>query len=399
VRLTTLHRIVTRAVSPRAAGVARILVGIACLLKALEVAPALVRLQDPATLRLPILADVPTLADLPSSLVILAWVAAAATFAVGIRTGWAGIALAAILAGVLVSDQQLYSNHLYLLTLLVGLLTIGRAGAAISGDARLGRGRSEIPVWPLQLIRIQVSIVYFFAAVSKLNAAYLSGSVVAMTLRTDGPLALPEGFRTFEVMFAASLLAILLELFLAAALWLPRWRRTAFVIGLGMHLGIAVWMEPTLPLALFALVILSPYILFLDAPPGSRAVVWDDSCEFCRGSVRLLTGLDWLHAIRWVPGSQDHELAGLGVRPEEADRALQLVGPRRRSGGFAAITGILEVTPVAFLWAPLLRLPPVAGLGELAYRRVAERRKCRIALPRAAETPGEFHAHEPGGRG
>jgi predicted DCC family thiol-disulfide oxidoreductase YuxK len=324
-------------------------------------------------------------ADAPAGLTTAAWLVLAALFGAGLFTTVAGIGLTLTLGAVLFSDQQLYSNHLYLLVLVVGLLTVARSGSALSIDALRGRGAASIPSWPLVLLRVQISIVYLFAGLSKLNATFLSGTVVAVTLRREGPLAVPAEWRTFEPMAAFSLLAILTELFLAAALWLPRWRRAAFVVGLGLHVGIAVWFVPTGQLAIFSLIILAPYLLFLEVAPRGATVVWDGSCSFCRGWVRLFTRLDWLHALRIVPSSETAELDALGIAREDADRALQLVRGEHRSQGFRAVVGVLELTPAAFLWAPMLRLPPIAWLGDRAYRRVAERRRCSIVPPAATE--------------
>jgi predicted DCC family thiol-disulfide oxidoreductase YuxK len=116
-------------------------------------------------------------------------------------------------------------------------------------------------------------------------------------------------------------------------------------------------------------------------------VVWDDGCGFCAGWVRWFRRLDWLHALRFVPRSQ-LAASGLPVGEEAAARALQIILPGGRTkGGFAAVTRVMEILPVSYLWAPLLRLPPIAALGERIYRRVAARRSCE--LPMRAEAAAE----------
>ena len=383
--VTALDRILAARMNARIPAVVRILVGTGAILKALQTAPLLARFDDPGVLLIPYLDGLPSIGHLPWQLTVGCWIVVAAAFAVGFRTTVAGILLTVMLAAVLISDQQAYSNHLYLLSLLTALLTVARTGSAISLDAR-HRGEAEtVAAWPLYLIRIQVSIVYLFAALSKVNAVFLSGTVVAVTLRSEGPLAIPPEWRTFEVMAAVSLLAVLTELFLAAALWLPRWRRTAFVLGLGLHGGIAIWFIPTDALVVFTLIILAPYLLFLEAPKRSAAVVWDDSCGFCASWVRLFRRLDWLHAMRFVPSSDARELDHLGVPRADADRALQVVRGRKRQQGFDAVIAVLERTPAAFLWAPLLRAPPIATVGRRLYRRVAEGRSCSLVPPVGAQ--------------
>lgn len=379
--LTALHDLVTRAGAPRAAGVTRAVVGMAAILKGLERAPVLDRLADPGILRIPYIPGQPSVVGLPTELVILVWVGLAAAFMLGAFTTASGIGLCVVLAAILFSDQQLYSNHLYLLIWLVGLLTLARSGAAVSVDAWRGRGRAGIQGWPIVLIRLQLIVLYLFAGLSKINLMYLSGSVVAVSLRREGPLAIPADWRSFELMAAVSAVSILVELGLAVGLLLPRWRRTAFVLGLAMHAGIALWFDPTLPLVIFGVMTLGPYVLFLDDRPQRLAVVWDDSCTFCRGWVTWFRRLDWLGVLRLVPNSDLHELGKLNVSREDADLALQLVGAHRRSQGFRAVIGVLEALPISFLWAPLLRLWPIRRMGEMAYRRVADRRSCGVTRP------------------
>lgn len=370
---------------PEAAGVVRAIIGVAAMLKALERAPILERLSSAEVVRVPYVAGQPSVVDVPAALVIAVWVGLAAAFAAGLAVRTTGTILTLLLLAVLFGDQQLYSNHLYLLTWLVGLLTLAGAGAGFSVDAMRGHGRRTIAAWPLMLLRVQLTVVYLFAGISKIGATYLSGSVVALSLRSEGPLAIPVEWRVFEVMAVLSVLSILAEVGLAIGLWLPRWRRAAFVLGLLLHLGIALWFDPTVPLLVFAVIALAPYILFLDLEPRPLVLVFDDSCGFCKDWVRSFRRLDWLRFIEFVPGSDASALARLEVPRGDADRALQLIRDGRRTQGFDAVIGVLEHLPVSFLWASLLRLWPILPIGRRSYARVAARRQCSIpATGRAA---------------
>jgi predicted DCC family thiol-disulfide oxidoreductase YuxK len=119
-------------------------------------------------------------------------------------------------------------------------------------------------------------------------------------------------------------------------------------------------------------------------------VVWDDGCGFCATWVKWFNRLDWLHALRFVSRSE-LPTSGLPVSEDAAARALQIVWSDGVHGGFSAVTRILEILPVSFLWAPLLRLPPIAWVGEIGYRWVALRRRCE--LPVMAPGPVVSHSH------
>ncbi|MEO8245855.1 MAG: HTTM domain-containing protein [Chloroflexota bacterium] len=380
---------IERPTSPRPLAIARIAIGAVAALQALEVAPVLARLNDPAVVRLPYADWVPRVSDLPAAVVVGVWVALAVLFSAGAFTSFSGLLLTVLLGALLASDQQLYSNHLYLLAILVGVLTAGRAGTALSIDAHRHGAPAMVPGWPVLLLRAQVSIVYAFAGLSKVNAVYLSGTVVASTLRRDGALAIPEAWRAQEWMMALAVISILAEIGLAIGLWIPRWRPSAFVLGVALHGAIAIWLLPTDQLIVFGMMMLPIYILFVDARPASHVVVWDDACTFCTSTIRWVRRLDWLHAMTFAPGSDDAVLRRYGISRHEADEAIQLVGHRGRSSGYAAMAGIFELLPLTFLVAPIMRIPPISSVGRRVYARVARQRRCRVVWPAgaAASTP------------
>jgi predicted DCC family thiol-disulfide oxidoreductase YuxK len=385
-----MYRFLGERVPSRPLAIARIGVALAVILELPNSGKALLRLDDPGIIRVPMLPWTPAVTDSLALVLIGLWAASAFAVLVGWRTRLAATALTLTLAIDLLLDQQLFENHIYLMVLLAALLAVANSGAALSLDARRPGEQAEVSRWPVWLIQFQISVVYGFAALSKINLAFLSGSPVATSLRRVGPLAVPDAWRSPEPMLVLALMAICAEGFLAVALWSPRWRPTAFVVALALHGGLAVWFAPTYQLIVFAMAMLPPLILFLDAAPG-RVVVWDDGCGFCATWVAWFRRLDWLKALRFVKRS---ELAasGLPITEEAAARALQLVSPKGAVyGGFAAVGRVLEVLPISFLWAPLLRLPPIAWVGELGYRRVALRRKCE--LPVAAQSAAVSHSH------
>ncbi len=367
----------------RPLAVARIGAALAILLELRDSAETLLRLAQPGVARAPWFGPALPVIEPIAWLVIGTWLAAGVGLLLGFRTRLSGGLLTAMLAFTLMADQQLYSNHLYLMTVVTALLTVGDSGAAISLDARRRGERLEVPAWPVALIKLQVSVVYGYAALAKLNPDFLSGSVVASYLRRDGFLAVPADWRSLEPMLVLSVLAVCMEAFLAVALWLPRWRHVAFPVALALHVGIAAWLNPTYTLAVFSAFTLPLLVLFLDPTPGRMTLVWDDGCGFCGAWVRWFRRLDWLDAIRPLARTALPR-DGLPVTPEAAARALQAVeGPRVR-GGFGAVIAVAEALPLTFLWAPLLRLPPVAWVGERWYARVAARRSCELPRPAAA---------------
>ena len=206
----------------------------------------------------------PWLPRLPSSAVVLfvaLWVIASAAFLFGYRARLAGAIIAGLAAYTLALDQQTYSNHLYLFLLIVLLLTVANSGGALSID--MGGDCDEAAVWPIFLLKVQVSLVYAFSAIAKLTPQYLSGDVLAHTLRQNGWIVFPQSIRTPGLLIGLAISGIVLELFIATGLWIKRVRGVAVFAGLILHFFILTMLDSSrLSLTIFALELCALYPLF-----------------------------------------------------------------------------------------------------------------------------------------
>jgi len=269
--------VMQRQTDARPIALVRILVGLAAIGNALEHWAALNRLLAPAVVKMPYLPWLPYPSQAAAPVLIGTWLIAALLFIVGLQTRLAGVVLTVTMAYVLLLDQQLYSNHLYLNILVTLLLTIADSGARFSLDARYRGQRNQIAEWPIVLLKIQVSIVYFFAALTKVNPAYLSGDILAHFIHADLVHFVPAGWSLVALMQALAILSIVTEFFIAFALWFAFWRWLALLAGLGLHLTIvltggATIGVPDIPFTVFALLIVAPYALFFSFPQPRAAV-------------------------------------------------------------------------------------------------------------------------------
>lgn len=271
--MSGIQNLFTGRTDPAPVADARIGIGMAAILKGVLLVPVLPLLADADRLRVPWGSAVP---EVPIELVyvlLAVWQLSAVAFLLGWHTRIAGGLLTLTVFTVLLLDQQLYSNHLYLLGILCLLLTIADSGAARSLDARRNSAseleresarepaRNRIPAWPVTLLKLQLSIVYGFAAIAKINAVYLSGGTLAADIR-GGMIPLPSAMLRWEVLAPAAMLSILVEAYLAGAFWIPRLRRSAVVLGVLLHVGFIVTMPVPLALSVFAVEMISLYALF-----------------------------------------------------------------------------------------------------------------------------------------
>lgn len=352
-------------ISARPVALMRIIVGGAALIRSIGAFETLGRLREPEVVVMPIAR---WLSDPGTGLAVLAlWVLGAIGLVLGWRTTLSGSALAAALGAYLAIDHQTYGNHLYLMLLLVILLVVADSGAALGSEEE-----RQVATWPMTLIKIQASIVYGFAGLTKLNSEFLDGTVLAGSLG-KGLIPVPEALVASSTMGILAIGAIVTELFLATALWRDRLRPTAIALGFSFHAAITLFMAPTVELFVFSLLMLSMYPLFLDRRP--IAAVWDDDCSSCRDWIERFTRSDMLRLIEPVGKSDPSH----GLDPHDVDHAMHTITPISTNQAFAATTDILErIVPT--LWvAPFLRLPLVSTVGERWYRRQADRRSCSIA--------------------
>lgn len=246
-QLTDIH------VDPRPIAVTRIALGIATIFNAAEMFVLLGQIAG-GKVAMPVLSWIPQ----PSTLAVYGYVVLASLTGVAIIVGWHTVSAAVVSTAssifVFMWDQQTYSSHRLLATLLVGYLIFARSDAAWS----VSRSERPVPWWPQLLMMTQLSVCYFFAAISKVNVAFISGVPLSYWVW----LALP---RWMFMLMAVSTIAI--ELFLAYGFWFRRVRHLAMVVGLLLHGSIVLLMrDQTLPLIAFSLTCLSIYGLFIFRP-------------------------------------------------------------------------------------------------------------------------------------
>lgn len=144
------------------------------------------------------------------------WLVSAYLFLTGRYGRIAASVLGLTLFCVLLTDRQWYSNHLYLLALVVPL-----AGwAEDDGELRSGILGS--------LIAVQVLLVYLFAGLAKLNGEFLSGSVLLNYL--GGTLG--SSLDPYRLLALGSVVA---ELGMIPLLLAERTRRFGVLLGILLH--------------------------------------------------------------------------------------------------------------------------------------------------------------------
>jgi len=229
--------------------VTRLTLGVAALLLAFDTRDVMVDVARTDRIRIPVLEMLPTPTRTLANVVLVVWVLAGLLVLIGRLAG--PVLIAALGVFVQLIDEQLYSNHLTLVILLMVFL----ACAIAESDATRTR------YWPLFLMKTQLATLYLWTGVAKMNSSYLEGE----TIESGTVSWLRE--RASDRFFVVVAVAILVtELFLAVALWSRPLRPVAYVVGVGMHVGIMAIGSLPVELIPFGLATLAVYPLFLLDP-------------------------------------------------------------------------------------------------------------------------------------
>jgi vitamin K-dependent gamma-carboxylase-like protein len=196
--------------------------------------------------------------------------------AISLIVGFASRLAALVVWVALVSfgrrDPWILNSGDLMLTVLAFYLMLAPSGAALSIDRWLGaRSRFwEFPlrsIWPLRLIQVQVSIVYFFAVWEKVRGqTWNEGTAVSYAFRIEDLERFPVPSFITDSLVLSNILTfgtLGMELALAILVWNRKLRPWVLLGGVGLHLGI----DFAVRVGFFSYAALVAYIAFL--PPDT----------------------------------------------------------------------------------------------------------------------------------
>lgn len=231
---------------------ARIGIGLAGLLNCAESWVVFVRAEERGAVAVQTWEWLPEVSPTVAAVMATLGAVAAVFVLAGLGSRVAGVVLAGTLATMMLLEQQTYSNHVALSMWCSLWLAFSRADARWSLRSRID-GPRDVRVADQLLLMTQVSVVYAFTGLLKINPEFLSGRVIQENshLSIADPLA--------QVMAVA---AVVTEVGLCIGLWIPRLRWFAALAGVGLHASIPIVMYQPLPLVSFSVSVVFLYPLF-----------------------------------------------------------------------------------------------------------------------------------------
>ena len=241
----------------------RILVGSAALVRLATLIPQLRAAADPATAEPLVWGGLVTAWTWP--LLAAMWALGAMALVVGRRTSLGAGLLALTVLVLLGADANLRWSHLYVLGLAATIIAAG--GRSFDGARRGPGGAPQVPGWPVLVVRIQVSIIYGFAGLAKVNEDFVSGLVLFENLAgsvTAGWLP-PQVAASPVALTTLAVAVICAELWLAAGLWVTRWFFANLAVAVVLHAGMLLLArdgQEALHFALFAVLMWALVLAF-----------------------------------------------------------------------------------------------------------------------------------------
>ena len=179
--------------------------------------------------------------------------------AVGVATRHGTILFTALYAAIYFSSQlDSFQHHVLLIFLLASLSLLPDSVRSIGEDP-------ADPIesgWVFRLIFFQVSVVYLFAAISKMESAWWDGRVLEEILSKDTPAWVESAIKSLGFGTVAKL-TVVTELFLALSIHVRKLRLPCAAVGIAFHAGIQL---AGFRIGLFSYYMIGFYLLI--APPG-----------------------------------------------------------------------------------------------------------------------------------
>lgn len=285
--------------------------------------------------------------------------AAAVLMTVGLWTRLATATAFTVVAVNLLTSTTHFRHNRTFLAILLGGVALMASGRVLSLDAwrhrRAGRSRpATIALWPLWLLRVQVTLVYLASGISKLvDPDWISGLVlwdrVVRYRHVLEPTPLPDwavellSERWFHYLLGPA--AVATELLIGVGLWFARTRLAAVWLAVAFH----VMIEISAAVEVFSLAALAALSIWVTPATRDRLVLVGGTGRLRATLPTLLRAGDWYARFRVE-------------RTGPAEPLLTVVDRDGTiSTGRAATTMVLSRLPLTF--------PVAAPLRALGRRR------------------------------
>ncbi len=254
---------------------------------------------------------IPWLPHVPDRLwFALLWVGAAAALllTIGLWTRVAAITTFAVVAGNLLLSQTHFRHNRAFLVIVLGGIALLPAGRVLSIDAwrRRRRGATPLPdvaaLWPLWLLRAQVSMVYLASGISKLvdpdwfGGLVLWDRVVRYQYVLD-PTPLPgwavDLLAERWLYYVVGPSAVLTELFIGVGLWFGLWFGRTRLAAVWVAIVFHILIDVSAAVEVFSYAAIAALAIWVTPSTRDRTVYVGGDTATSRAVTTLVRAGDW----------------------------------------------------------------------------------------------------------
>ncbi len=214
--------------------------------------------------------------------------------ALGFLYWYSSILFAILWSLVYLSDKSHYNNHFYLMVLLSWLMAFMPANKRFSVDVKykLTPSANQCFQWQIHLFIFQVGVVYFFAAIAKINSDWFHAIPVTTWLHQKTGLPIIGHYLRNPMMpWLIAYGGFLFDLLLIPALLYRRTRVLAFIIAIFFH----SFNSYVFKIGTFPFLAISLYLFFFSHQLFEK-VIGNKSNEESKNFL-LIKNPNWVHAI------------------------------------------------------------------------------------------------------
>ena len=171
-------------------------------------------------------------------------------------------------------DKTTYLNHYYLISITSFLLIFLPANASFSIDNIITRKRyNEVPKWTIDSLKLLISIVYVYAAISKINSDWLLEAMplkIWIASKYDFPLIGETLFQKEWLYYIMSWVSMIYDLCIPLLLLYTRTRVFAFIMVILFH----VLTKVLFPIGMFPYIMIFSAIIFFSPDVHNHILSW-----------------------------------------------------------------------------------------------------------------------------
>jgi hypothetical protein len=187
---------------------------------------------------------------------------------IGLWTRFSMLISSGILFYLFMLNKIAYLNYFYSMVIVLFLLAFTPCGEKFSVDALISRRARQRVVfsWAARLLQVTVSVIYLATATSKTIPSWMSGEIMGALIEFRH-VRIPEWMSWARIFLPVTLAwgTLLIEYYLAFALWFSATRFWALIAGALFHLIL----DATMSIGSFSWQMMALYIFFLPAPKAA----------------------------------------------------------------------------------------------------------------------------------